>query len=110
MNNTTMSNFAVIETGGKQYAVSDGDRVVIELLKDCKEGDAVSFDKVLLFDNGEKTDVGAPYLEGKKVSATIEKVGKHKKVSVVRFKAKSNYRRHYGHRQPFCEVRITGIA
>ena len=102
----TMSNFAVIETGGKQYAVSDGDRVVIELLKECQEGDSVSFDKVVLFDNGEKTEVGAPYIEGKKVTATVEKIARHKKISVVRFKAKSNYRRHYGHRQPFCEVRI----
>ena len=105
-----MSNFAVIETGGKQYTVSDGDRVAIELLKNCKEGDTVSFDKVVLFDDGTKTNVGAPYLEGKKVTGTIEKIGKYKKISVVRFRAKSNYRRHYGHRQPFCEVRITAIA
>ena len=105
-----MSNFAVIETGGKQYAVSDGDRVVIELLKECKEGDTVSFDKVVLFDDGEKTDVGTPYLKGKTVTGTVEEVGRHKKISVVRFKAKSNYRKHYGHRQPFCKVRITNIA
>ncbi|MCY4576953.1 MAG: 50S ribosomal protein L21 [Candidatus Kaiserbacteria bacterium] len=105
-----MSKFAVIETGGKQYAVNDGDCIDIELLKECKEGDTISFDKVLLFDDGAKTDVGMPYLEGRKVSGTVETVGRHKKVSVVRFRAKSNYRRHYGHRQPFCKVRITSIA
>ena len=105
-----MANFAIIETGGKQYAVSDGDRVVVELLQGCKAGDSVSFDKVVLLDDGEKTEVGAPYLDGKVVTGTVEEVGRHKKVSVVRFRAKSNYRRHYGHRQPFCKVHITGIA
>ena len=105
-----MSNFAVIETGGKQYAVSDGDCIHIELLKGCKEGDAVSFDKVVLFDDGAETMVGAPYLSGKKVSGTVEKVGKHKKIPVIRFRAKSNYRKRYGHRQPFCQVRIDAVA
>ena len=105
-----MSKFAVIETGGKQYAVSNDDRVDIELLKDCKEGDTITFDKVLLLDDGTETAVGAPYLKGKTVTATVEKIGRGKKISVIRFKAKSNYRRHYGHRQPFCRVQITAIA
>ena len=109
-NYCVMSNFAVIETGGKQYAVSDGDRIVVELLKKYREGSSVMFDKVVLFDDGAKVEVGAPYVEGKKVTGKIEKVGRHKKVSVVRFRAKSNYRRHYGHRQPFCQVRITAVA
>ncbi len=104
-----MSNFAVIETGGKQYAINDGDRITIELLKEHKEGDTVSFDKVVLFDDGTKTEIGAPYVEGKKVTGTVEEVGKYKKISVVRFRAKSNYRRHYGHRQPFLKVRIDTV-
>ena len=99
----------MIETGGKQYAISDGDRIMIELLKERKEGDTVSFDKVILFDDGTKTEIGAPYIEGKKVTGTIEEIGRHKKVSVVRFKAKSNYRRHYGHRQSFSKVRIDTV-
>lgn len=101
-----MNNFAVIETGGKQYAVSDGDRITVELLKEHKEGDTISFDKVVLFDDGTETEIGTPYVKGKKVTGTVEEIGKHKKISVVRFKAKSNYRRHYGHRQPFSRVRI----
>lgn len=104
-----MSNFAVIETGGKQYAVNDGDSITIESLKEHKEGDTVSFDKVVLFDDGAKTEIGTPYIEGKKVTGTIEEAGRHKKVSVVRFKAKANYRRHYGHRQPFFKVRIDTV-
>lgn len=106
----TMSNFVVIETGGKQYAVGSDDCIDIELLKDCKEGDTITFDKVLLFDDGTKTAVGAPYLKNKKVTGAVEKIGRQKKISVIRFRAKSNYRRHYGHRQPFCRVRITAIA
>lgn len=106
----TMSNFAVIETGGKQYAVNTDDCIVIELLKNCREGDTVTFDKVLLLDDGTDTAVGAPYLEGKAVVGTVEKVGRHKKISVIRFRAKSNHRRNYGHRQPFCRVRITEVA
>lgn len=105
-----MSAIAVIETGGKQYVVSDNDRVSIELLKGCKEGDEISFDKVLLLDDGTKTSVGAPYIANKKVTGVIEQVGKQKKVSVLRFRAKSNHRRRYGHRQPFCQVRITKVA
>ena len=106
----SMSNFAVIETGGKQYTVSDGDRITVELLKDSGEGDTVSFDKVLLFDDGTKTDIGTPYLSDKKVAGVLEKVGRHKKISVIRFRAKSNHRRHYGHRQSFCTVRITEVS
>ena len=105
-----MSNFAVIETGGKQYAVSDGDHITIELLKDCKEGDEVSFDKVLLFDDGEKTAIGTPYIPEKKVTGKLEKIGRQKKIAVIRFRAKSNHRRQYGHRQPFCKVRITAVT
>lgn len=107
---TYMSNFAVIETGGKQYGVSDNAIIDIEMLKNRAEGDTVDFDKVLLFDDGKKTVIGAPYIEGKKVAGTIEKTGKRKKIEVIRFRAKTRHRRKYGHRQPFCRVRITAVA
>ncbi len=104
-----MSNFAVIETGGKQYCVSTNTVIDIEIMDSCKEGGSVDFDRVLLFDDGTKTDIGAPYIKGKKVSGVIEKVGRKKKIPVIRFRSKSNYRRHYGHRQPFCRVRINTV-
>lgn len=105
-----MSNFAVIESGGKQYGITSDAVIDIEVFKGCKEGAAVSFDKVLLFDDGGKTVVGDPYIADKKVTGTVEKVGKRKKISVLRFRAKTRHRRHYGHRQPFCRVRITEVA
>ena len=104
-----MTNFAVIETGGKQYGVQDDDRIDIEIFDGCTEGAAVDFDKVLLFDDGATTRIGTPYVEKKKVSGVIEKVGKQKKISVLRFRSKSRHRRRYGHRQPFCRVRITAV-
>ena len=105
-----MNNFAVIETGGRQYCVKDNDVVDVEVFAGCEEGKSVDFDKVLLFDDGVKTDVGSPYITGKKVVGIVEKVGKGEKISVIRFKAKTRYRRHYGHRQPFCRVRIDSIG
>lgn len=110
------SAFAVIETGGKQYLVSQGDKVRIEKLKargaekDYKEGDKIAFDKVLLTDNGSTTQIGEPYLAGAKVSAEIIKIGRAKKVTVIKYKAKSNYFKKRGHRQPYFEVKITKLA
>ena len=103
-----MNKIAVIETGGKQYCVSDNDVIDIEIFDNCEEGKSVDFDKVLLFDDG-KVQMGSPYISGKKINGTIEKVGRKKKISVMRFRSKSNYRRHYGHRQPFCKVRINSL-
>ena len=105
-----MTPFVVIEASGRQYCVREGSRIKIDVSAECAEGSQVSFDKVLLFDDGEKTDLGAPYLEGRVVTGVVEKVGREKKISVIRFRAKSNYKKHYGHRQPFCQVRVTGIA
>ena len=105
-----MANFAVIETGGKQYGVHDNDCIDIEVFDGCKEGDAINFDRVLLFDDGTTTEIGTPYLPKKKISGVIETVGKMKKISVLRFRSKSRHRRHYGHRQPFCRVRITACS
>lgn len=105
--------FAVIQTGGKQYKVSKDTVVSIEKLKttgvDYKKGDKVSFDKVLLVDDGKNTTVGTPYITGAKVDAEIMEIGRAKKVMVLRYKQKSRYLKQNGHRQPFFKVKITSI-
>lgn len=104
--------FAVIETGGKQYKVSEGDVIKIEKIKGTfKAGDEISFDKVLLVDNGkDTTNIGTPYIDGAKVKASLIEEGKNKKVEVIKYKAKSNYFKRRGHRQPYFKVKITAIA
>ena len=103
-----MSKFAVIETGGKQYKVSAGDKIKIEKIP-AKEGEAVNFDKVLLKADGEKVEVGAPYLKGAKVEATVLRQGRAKKKIVFRYHSKTRYRKKKGHRQHFTEVKIESI-
>lgn len=103
--------FAIIQTGGKQYMVSEGDTLKIEKIKgDHKVGDKVVFDSVLLVDNGSDTTIGMPFIDGAKVSAEITKIGRAKKVTVIKYKAKSNYFKKRGHRQPFFEVKVTKLA
>ena len=112
--------FAVIQTGGKQYQVKKGDVLKIEKLStETKAGEMpvvheagakVVFDKVLLTDDGAKTTVGAPYIAGGKVTASVVvPVAKGKKVLVVKYMAKSRYYKKNGHRQPFTEVKIESI-
>ena len=100
--------YAVIETGGEQYKVSEGDVIFIEKLE-AAEGDAVTFDKVLVVADGENVKVGAPAVEGATVTAKVEKQGKAKKIYVFKMKRKKNYRRKKGHRQPFTKVTIEKI-
>lgn len=100
--------YAVIETGGKQYKVSEGDVIFIEKLE-AAEGDAVTFDKVLVVADGENITVGAPAVSGATVTAKVEKQGKAKKIYVFKMKRKKNYRRKKGHRQPFTKVTIEKI-
>lgn len=103
--------FAIIQTGGKQYLVAEGDKVKIEKIKgEHKVGDKVVFDSVLLVDNGQDTTIGMPFISGAKVSAEITKIARAKKVTVIKYKAKSNYFKKRGHRQPFFEVKITKLA
>ncbi len=100
--------FAVIETGGKQYTVSKGDIVTIEKLAgEHKEGDKVVFDKVLLVDNGKDTTIGTPHIPKASVAATIVKIGRSAKVEVIKYKQKnrSGWTRNT-HRQPFFKVKI----
>jgi|SRR3989344_3205754 len=108
---TKDKEFAIIETGGKQYLVEEGSTLKIEKIKgDHKVGDSVVFDKVVLADNGQDTSIGLPYVAGAKVTGEIKKVGRAKKVTVIKYKAKSNYFKKRGHRQPFFEVKITKLA
>ncbi|MBI9014271.1 MAG: 50S ribosomal protein L21 [Clostridiales bacterium] len=100
--------YAIIETGGKQYRVQEGDVLFIEKLN-VEAGDTVDFDKVLAVSNGEELTVGSPIVEGAKVSATVEKNGKGKKIIVFKYKAKKDYRKKQGHRQPYTKVVINKI-
>jgi large subunit ribosomal protein L21 len=104
-------NYAVIKAGGKQYVVKPGDLVTIEKFlsptgEDVKKGDAVTFDEVLMTDDGASTTVGAPLVKGATVTGTVFSVGREKKVEVVKYKAKSRYLKRRGHRQPFVKVKI----
>ncbi len=107
--------FAIIETGGKQYKVAAGDSLKVEKLSlgklDEKPAkDEVVFDKVLLVVDGEKIQVGTPYLEGATVTAKFEEEGRDKKITVIKYKAKVRYRVKRGHRQPFTKVKIEKVA
>jgi len=103
------SEFAVIMTGGKQYMVSVGDVLDVELLGDLKEGEMVEFDKVLLVDDGKDTTIGTPYIKGAKVKASYQGLKKGPKITIVRYKAKSNRDRKLGHRQKYSRVKIEAI-
>jgi len=103
------SDFAVIETGGKQYVVSAGDVIDVELLGELEDGAKVEFDKVLLKDTGSTSTVGAPYIAGAKVIGTYQGLKKGIKLSIIRYKAKSNRDRKIGHRQHYARVKIESI-
>lgn len=102
---TANKDFAVIATGGKQYVVEAGDVIEVELLGDFNEGDTVEFDQVLM--QGDK--VGTPTVSGAKVKATYLGEKKGKKLSILRFKAKSNRSRKVGHRQKHAQVKIEAV-
>jgi large subunit ribosomal protein L21 len=100
--------FAVIKTGGKQYLVTEGQKLRVEKLS-VESGQSVSFDQVMLLADGEKIEVGQPILS-QKVAAKILNHGKGEKVRVVKYKPKIRYHKVYGHRQPFTEVQIGKIG
>ena len=105
-----MKEFAVIETGGKQYQVKSGDVITIELLPgEMKAGDKVTFDKVVLVDDGSNTTIGTPYITGAKVEAIYKATGRLPKVTVIKYKQKSRYFKKNGHRQPFSKIKIDAI-
>jgi len=100
--------YAVIKTGGKQYRVHEGDILMVEKL-DAAEGTSVSFNEVLALSDDTGLKIGTPMVAGASVEAQVLSQGKGKKVIVFKYKAKKNYRRKQGHRQPYTKVQITRI-
>ena len=100
--------YAVIETGGKQYRVTEGDVITVEKL-DVNAGDTITFDKVIVMGDGTDLQIGTPYVESKVFGEVVEN-GKAKKVIIFKYKAKKDYRKKQGHRQPYTMVKITGIG
>ena len=101
--------YAIIETGGKQYKVQNGDQIRVEKL-DAEIGSTVVFDKVLAAGEGSDIKVGTPYLDGLTVEADVVESGKGDKVIIFKYKAKKDYRKKQGHRQPYTMVEITSVA
>jgi large subunit ribosomal protein L21 len=101
--------YAIIETGGKQYRVQEGDVIRVEKLE-IADGEAVKFDKVLLVAEEGKLNVGKPYVDGAVVEGLVEKQGKAKKIIIFKYKAKKDYRKKQGHRQPFTQIKIEKIV
>ena len=100
--------YAIIESCGRQYKVSEGDVVFFEKL-DTEEGKKVTFDKVVLVSDGKKVEVGTPYVKDVKVEGKVVANGKAKKIIVYKYKAKKNERKMQGHRQPYTKIEITSI-
>jgi len=100
--------YAIIETGGKQYRVQEGDTLKVELLN-VEAGQTVEIDKVLMVNKDGQVKVGNPFVAGAKVAVKVQEHGKGKKITVFKYKAKKNYRRKQGHRQPYTEVVVEKI-
>ncbi len=101
--------FAVIETGGKQYKVNEGDVIFVEKL-DVAEGDTITFENVKALSIGDTFEVGTPNVAGAVVKATVVKNGKGKKIYVLKYKSKKNEKKKIGHRQPYTKVQILSIG
>jgi large subunit ribosomal protein L21 len=100
--------YAIIESGGKQHKVIEGETLKLEKIE-VATGEKIEFDKVLAAGSGESLNIGAPYIEGGKVLAEVVSQGRHKKVKIVKFKRRKHSRKQMGHRQWFTEVKIIGI-
>lgn len=101
--------YAVFATGGKQYRVKEGDRIRVERLVG-DEGASVDFDSVLMVGEGEAVKIGAPYVAGGRVTATVKSQGRGKKVNIIKFRRRKHHMKRMGHRQAFTELEITGIT
>lgn len=101
--------YAVIQTGGKQYRVAEGDRLKVEKLE-LDEGTTVELEKVLMIADGDQLTVGAPFIEGGRVSATVTAHGRAKKVKIIKFKRRKHHLKRQGHRQWYTELQITSIG
>jgi len=104
-----VDKFAVIQTGGKQYLVTEGQVLKVEKIKGGKEGKAITFDEILLVVDGKDVKIGAPFVNGAKVTATIEGDERGKKITVLRYKSKTRYSKKKGHRQTYTKITITSI-
>jgi ribosomal protein L21 len=101
--------YAVIETGGKQYRVQEGDVITVEKLK-VSAGDDITFDKVLVLNDGQTVQVGTPIVEAAKVFGTVVENGKGEKVIIFKYKSKKDYRKKQGHRQPYTMIKIDSVS
>lgn len=101
--------YAVISTGGKQYKLAQGDVCRIEKL-DLEEGASVELDKVLMIADGDNINIGTPFVDGGKVTATIKAHGRAKKVEIMKFKRRKHHQKRTGHRQYYTEIEVTGIS
>ncbi len=101
--------YAVIKTGGKQYRVSEGDTLRVETLK-AEAGASVDIDSVLMVADGDNIKIGAPYIEGGKVTAEVVGHGRGDKIEIIKFRRRKHYDKKTGHRQNYTELKITGIS
>lgn len=101
--------YAVIVTGGKQYKVAEGEYLKIEKLE-VPTGETITLDKVLLIADGEKVNIGAPVIDGAKVTAEVISQGRHDKVRIIKFRRRKHHMKRQGHRQWYTEIKITGIS
>lgn len=102
------SMYAVIESGGKQHRVTEGEILQLEKL-DVAAGEEVKFEKILMVGEGESVKIGTPYVEGGEVTAEVLKQGRNDKVTIIKFRRRKHSQKKQGHRQHFTEVKITGI-
>ena len=100
--------YAVIVTGGKQYKVAEGEFLKVEKLE-VGAGETITFDRVLLVANGEDVKIGAPVVDGAKVTAEVVTQGRHDKIRIIKFRRRKHHMKRQGHRQWFTEIKITGI-
>jgi large subunit ribosomal protein L21 len=100
--------YAIIATGGKQYKVTEGEALQIEKLK-AEAGSQVEFDQVLMLVDGEKVEVGTPYLDGVKVTGEVVKQGRGEKIHIIKFRRRKHHMKRQGHRQDFTEIKVKSV-
>ena len=100
--------YVIVQTGGKQFKVSQGDTIVVEKLA-VEVGETVTLDKVFMVSNGDAVTVGSPFVAGAKVTAKVVEQGRDKKIMIFKYKSKKNYHKKQGHRQPFTKLTIESI-
>ncbi|MDX9874975.1 MAG: 50S ribosomal protein L21 [Spongiibacteraceae bacterium] len=102
-------SYAIIEAGGKQHRVQPGETLKIEKIE-AATGDTISFDQVLLVSDGENVKIGAPFVEGGKVTAEVIAQGRHDKIQIIKFRRRKHHMKRAGHRQWYTEIKITDIS